>query len=69
MLALNPAGVDTLMNIYHFYKQTHQGDEQANEAAILDGIFKEYQSTSPGNLSSEELDILKEHLPIEMLIK
>lgn len=70
ILALNIAGLDSLVGLSRFYKRTQETEEVTEgSTGILEKIFKDYLQSSPGNLSEEDLNLFIEEIPPEMIIK
>jgi hypothetical protein len=68
-VCLNVNALDSLMKIYRFYQRSIAKAEQANEGTMLSDIFKEFRDGTNHKLTSEDLEIMKQEVPMEILIK
>lgn len=61
--------LDSLMKIYQFYQKSIAKSEQGTESAALDAIFKEFRDGNSQKLTEDDLEIMKQEVPMEILIK
>lgn len=67
VLGLNPQGLDSLLNAYKFFGKS--SEEENSEQEIFEKVFDEVQTKPPGHLAADDLQILKDELPVEMVVK
>ena len=57
------------MKIYRFYKKAQAKDESGNESSLLERVFKEYRGDRISILTDADLEVMKQEVPMEILIK
>ena len=66
---LNPASIESIMKIYRFYKKAQDKDDSGNDGALLERIFKEFKGEKISSLTEADIEVLKQDIPMEILIK
>jgi hypothetical protein len=66
---LNPSSIESIMRIYRFYKKAQDKDDSSNEGALLEKIFKEFRGDRISTLTDADIEVMKQDVPIEILIK
>lgn len=69
ILALDCKGLESLMNEFKFFKNLQGPEEGMSDEGILDSIFASYRSKNQGKITPVDVQIIKEEIPVEMLIK
>lgn len=59
--------MDSILNAYKFFKKST--DEENPDHDLFEEVFTEVQSRLPGNLAEEDLQTLKDELPVEIIVK
>lgn len=57
------------MKIFRFYKKVQGKDDNGNEAILLEKVFKEYRGEKISILTEADIEIMKQDVPMEILIK
>lgn len=57
------------MKIYRFYKKVQSKDDSGNESSLLEKAFKEYKGDRISILTEADLEVMKQEVPMEILIK